>query len=212
MAPCETAIVTNEEIEPNSTAAESDAVVGAEGKEMESADQAPSTPDPDRIPSVTAEWVAQPGDARRATLTILRSRQTWTRTLMITLGLGFFLAALFLIMGTTWWDLLILLAIFVPIYFVLIPLVSTLCAHLQNRKVLRAGSRWAAGSDATRIRIDNPVNTIIIERANIESVKPSWAMVLITVRPKQRYAVPAALFSGLLTDRDLRVTADDLSL
>ncbi|CAM3372789.1 YcxB-like protein [Tsukamurella hominis] len=164
------------------------------------------------MPAVTAEWIAQPGDARRATLTVLRSRRTWLRTLAITVGLGLFLAALFLIMGTTWWDLAILLAIFMPVYFLLIPLATAACAHLQNRKVLRAGSRWAAGSDATRIRIDNPVNTIVIERANIEAVEPSWAMVILTVRPKQRYAVPAALFSGLLTDRTLRATADDLSL
>ncbi|CAM3721453.1 hypothetical protein ACXYTP_20870 [Tsukamurella ocularis] len=166
----------------------------------------------DRIPATTVEWVAQPGDARRATLSVVRSRQLWRRTLILALVVGVLVAAVCIATGSGW---LLGAAIgggFFALIAVEMPLVALLCAWLQNRKVLWPGARWAAGSDATRIRIDNPVNTIVIERANLESVQPSWAMVLLTVRPNQRFAVPAALFSGLLTDPGFRVTADDLSL
>ncbi|KXO94359.1 hypothetical protein AXK57_21125 [Tsukamurella pulmonis] len=174
-------------------------------------EQQPDEPD-DRIPDTTVEWVAGPGDARRATLSVIRSRRLWRRTLLLAVVVGLVAATICIATGSGW---LLGAAIgggFFALVAVELPIVALVCAWLQNRRVLRPGARWAAGSNATRIRIDSPVNTIVLERANLESVQPAWAMVLLTVRPAQHFAVPAPLFSGLLTDPGLRVTADDLML
>lgn len=152
------------------------------------------------MPAVTVEWTAQPGDVRRATLSLLRQPRFWQRVAVIAMLIGAVLTGIYLLMGITWQDLVILVPGLMVFYVLLAIVLCMFGAYRQNAKVLRAGARWAAGSDATRVRIDNPVNTIILDRANIESIEHNGALVVLTVRPQQRMGIPVALHGALVTE------------
>ncbi|MDF3281354.1 hypothetical protein [Gordonia sp. N1V] len=72
---------------------------------------------------------------------------------------------------------------------------SLVCVYIQNRRVLRPGSRWASGSDETRIRIDTPATTHVIDRSKILSARTTGALVILRVRPKVTLGLPTALFA-----------------
>lgn len=110
------------------------------------------------------------------------------------------LAVIYLIMGITWFDLIVLVGGFAVATYVFATVVCLVAAYVQNRKVLRAGARWAAGSDKARIRIDTPVLTLVIPRSHVESLVRSGDLVFLRLRPKQTMAVPAALLPGMLSD------------
>lgn len=154
----------------------------------------------EQIPAVTIEWIAQPGDVRRATLSVLRQRRFWLKALLIGLVVSVIAAVICIATGSGWLlGVSIGGAFFAGLALELI-LVCLLSGFLQNRKVLRAGARWAAGSDKARIRIDTPVLTMVIPRSNLESLIRSGDLVLLRLRPKQTMAVPAALLPGMLSD------------
>ncbi|MCS3779520.1 hypothetical protein [Tsukamurella ocularis] len=158
------------------------------------------TDNADQIPAVTIEWTALPGDARRATLSVLRQRRFWVRSLVIGLVVGVIVAAVCIATGSGWHLGLLIGGCFFLGLTLEVVLVCMFSAYRHNRKGLAAGARWAAGSDATRIRIENPLNTILLDRANVESVERNGALAVLTVRPKQRLGIPVALLPALRPD------------
>ncbi|NMD57082.1 MULTISPECIES: hypothetical protein [Tsukamurella] len=82
-------------------------------------------------------------------------------------------------------------------------LLCLVAAWRQNRKVLRAGTRWAAGSDAQRIRIENRINTIIIARENIKGFRRVGSLFVLQLPEGEVFAIPMALLDSILTDPDL---------
>lgn len=162
--------------------------------------QEPATDDGDRIPAVTVEWTAPPGEVRRATLSLLGSRRFWLRTGAIGLVVGVVVAVVCIATGSGWpLGLLIAGAFFVGLTIEMV-LMCLLGAYLQNRKVLGPGAHWGAGSDATRIRIDNRINTIVIRRENIEGFRRVGPLFVLRLRPREVVAVPVALLESTLTD------------
>ncbi|MBS4102678.1 hypothetical protein [Tsukamurella paurometabola] len=165
--------------------------------------QAAQPDDADRIPSITVEWVAQPGDLRRATLSVLRQRRFWVRSLVVGLVVGVVVGAVCIATGSGWpLGLLIGGCFFLGLSLEML-LLCLFAAWRQNRKVLRAGTRWAAGSDATRIRIDNRINTIVIARENIEAFRRVGSLFVLQLREGEVVAIPVALLESVLTDPDL---------
>lgn len=149
----------------------------------------------DEIPKATTEWTAEPGDARRATLSILRQPALWKRLLTFTTVVAAIATAVCVVNGAGWLVGFVIFAGTTVVYAAFAVAVSLVCAYVQNRRVLRTGSRWAAGGDDTRIRIDTPATTLIIDRSNILSVRPAGALIVLRVRPKQVLGVPTALFA-----------------
>ncbi|WKG02660.1 hypothetical protein [Mycolicibacterium sp. HK-90] len=149
----------------------------------------------DQIPKATTEWTAQPGDARRATLSILRQPALWKRLLTFTTVVAAIAAAVCVVNGSGWAAGAAIFVGAAVVYAVFAVLVSLVCAYIPNRRVVRTGSRWAAGGDATRIRIDTPASTLVIDRSDIISVRPAGALVVLRVRPKQVLGIPTALFA-----------------
>lgn len=155
------------------------------------------------MPPITVEWVAQPGDVRRATLSALRQRRFWMRSLVIGMVVGVIVAAVCIATGSGWpLGLLIGGCFFLGLSLEMI-LLCLFAAWRQNRKVLRAGTRWAAGSDAKRIRIENQINTIIIARENIEGFRRVGSLFVLRLREGEVFAIPVALLESILTDPDL---------
>lgn len=149
----------------------------------------------DQMPKATTEWTARPGDARRATHSILRQPALWKRLLTVTTVVAAIAAAGCVVNGSGW---VVGAAVFVGaavVYAAFAVAVSLVCAYVQNRRVLRTGSRWASGGDETRIRLDTPASTLVIDRSNIISVRPAGALIVLRVRPKQVLGIPTALFA-----------------
>ncbi|WP_079608092.1 hypothetical protein [Mycobacteroides abscessus] len=162
------------------------------------------TGDVDQIPAVTTEWFAQSGDVRRATLSILRQRGMWKRTLILTAVVAAIMAAFCIGTGSGWGLGLAVFAGTVLLYEALAVLMCMLAAYRQNRNTLRAGARWGVGSDYSRIRIDTPMSTIVIRRGDVVSARRAGALVVLKVRPKQAIGIPEVLFAdpglaGLVT-------------
>ncbi|OBB07643.1 hypothetical protein A5668_13745 [Mycolicibacterium fortuitum] len=149
----------------------------------------------DQIPKATTEWTAQPGDARRATLSILRQPAMWKRLLTFTTVVAAIAAGVCVVNGSGWPVGLVIFAGAAGVYVAFAVAVSLVCAYIPNRRVLRTGSRWAAGGDETRIRIDTPATTLVIDRDNIISVRAAGALIVLRVRPKQVLGIPTALFA-----------------
>ena len=149
----------------------------------------------DLIPKATTEWTAAPGDVRRATLSILRQPLMWKRVLTLTVGVAVIVAGWCIATGSGWWLGFEVFAGTAVLYTALAVVIGLLCAYLQNRRVLRAGTRWAAGGDETRIRLDTPACTMVISRSNIISVRPAGALIVLRIRPRQPLGIPTALFS-----------------
>jgi hypothetical protein len=149
----------------------------------------------DQIPKATTEWTAQPGDVRRATLSILRQSALWKRLLTFTTVVAAIATAVCVVNGAGWLVGYVIFAGTAAVYAAFAVLVSLVCAYVPNRRVLRTGSRWAAGGDETRIRIDTPASTLVISRSNVISVRPAGALIVLRVRPKQVLGIPTALFA-----------------
>lgn len=149
----------------------------------------------DQIPKATTEWTAQPGDVRRATLSILRQPAMWKRLLTFTTVVAAIAAGVCVVDGSGWLVGLVIFAGAAGVYAAFAVAVSLLCAYIPNRRVLRTGSRWAAGGDETRIRIDTPATTLVIDRDNIISVRAAGALIVLRVRPKHVLGIPTALFA-----------------
>lgn len=149
----------------------------------------------DQIPKATTEWIAQPGDVRRATLSILRQPAMWKRLLTFTTVVAAIAAGVCVVDGSGWLVGLVIFAGAAGVYAAFAVAVSLVCAYIPNRRVLRTGSRWAAGGDETRIRIDTPATTLVIDRDNIISVRAAGALIVLRVRPKQVLGIPTALFA-----------------
>lgn len=149
----------------------------------------------DQIPKATTEWTAQPGDARRATLSILRQPAMWKRLLTFTTVVAAIAAGVCVVNGSGWLVGLVIFAGVAGVYAAFAVAVSLVCAYIPNRRVLRTGSRWAAGGHETRIRIDTPATTLVIDRDNIISVRAAGALIVLRVRPKQVLGIPTALFA-----------------
>lgn len=153
------------------------------------------TDNSDQIPTATTEWTARRGDVRRATLSLLRQRVLWQRVLTFTVAVAAIVAAACVVSGSGWSRGLVIFVGAAVLYLALAVLMSLGAAWIQNRRVLRAGARWAAGGDDTRIRLDTPASTVIVSRSNIISVRPAGALTVLRVRPKQVLGIPTALFS-----------------
>ncbi len=149
----------------------------------------------DQIPKATTEWTAQAGDARRATLSILRQPAMWKRMLTFTTVVAAIAAGVCIVNGSGWLAGFVIFAGAAGVYAAFAVAVSLVCAYIPNRRVLRTGSRWAAGGDETRIRIDTPATTLVIDRDNIISVRAAGALIVLRVRPKQVLGIPTALFA-----------------
>lgn len=108
------------------------------------------------------------------------------------------LTVIYLVMGVTFQHPTMPVPVFVATCVLLTFTSRLLTSYLQNYRVLRTGTRWEAGSDAALIRIGNPWNTIILNRANIESIKRHGALVVLIVWPRVRVGVPAALHGALI--------------
>ncbi len=155
-------------------------------------------PSPEAVPPVTVEWVAQPGDARRATLDFLLRRRTWIRPLLIGLAVGVVVTAVCVATGSGWpLGLTIGAAFFAGVVLEMV-LVAFIVVYRHNRKGLAAGARWAAGSDAARIRFDSPISTVVLDRANVQSIERSRHVAVLTVPPKHRLGIPVALLPAIL--------------
>ncbi|MGV0740629.1 hypothetical protein ABQF35_30295 [Mycobacterium syngnathidarum] len=149
----------------------------------------------DQIPKATTEWTAQPGDVRRATLSILRQPAMWKRLLTFTTVVAAIAAAVLVVNGSGWVVGAVVFVGAAVIYAAFAVSISLVCAYVPNRRVLRTGSRWAAGGDETRIRIDTPASTLVISRSNIISVRPAGALIVLRIHLKQALGVPTALFA-----------------
>lgn len=149
----------------------------------------------DQIPKATTEWTAKPGDARRATLSILRQPALWKRLLTFTTVVAAIVAGVCVVNGSGWLVGSVIVAAAAVVYAAFAVVTSLVCAYVPNRRVLRTGSRWAAGGDESRIRIDTPASTLVIDRSNIISVRPAGALIVLRVRPKQVLGIPTALFA-----------------
>lgn len=155
------------------------------------------------MPPLTVEWVARPGDLRRATLSVLRQRRFWVRSFVIGLIVGVVVAAVCIATGSGWPLGLLIGGCFFLGLSLEVLLLCLVAAWRQNRKVLRAGTRWAAGSDAQRIRIENRINTIIIARENIKGFRRVGSLFVLQLREGEVFAIPMALLDSILTDPDL---------
>ncbi|TWS21493.1 hypothetical protein FK529_02575 [Tsukamurella asaccharolytica] len=154
----------------------------------------------DTFPATTVEWTAQSGDARRMTLTLVRQRRLWLRALTTGLIVGIIATAICVATGSGWPLGLAIgggFSIGVALEMMLVWLIS---AYRHNRIGLAPGARWALGSDAVRLRIDNPINTFFIERANIVSIDRTRPLSVVTVRPKRRLGIPAELLDSWIDD------------
>lgn len=149
----------------------------------------------DQIPKATTEWTAKPGDARRATLSILRQPALWKRLLTFTTVVAAIAAGVCVLNGSGWLVGSVIVAAAAVVYAAFAVVTSLVCAYVPNRRVLRTGSRWAAGGDESRIRIDTPASTLVIDRSNIISVRPAGALIVLRVHPKQVLGIPTALFA-----------------
>lgn len=96
----------------------------------------------DQIPKATTEWTAQPGDARRATLSILRQPALWKRLLTFTTVVAAIAATVCVVNGSGWLVGSVIFAGAAAVYAAFAVLVSLVCAYIPNRRVLRTGSRW----------------------------------------------------------------------
>ncbi|GAB3133952.1 hypothetical protein GCM10027289_24730 [Tsukamurella serpentis] len=161
------------------------------------------TDDPNSIPPITAEWIARSADARAITLANLRRRSYWLRPLAVGGAVGVIAAVVCIIGGSGW---ILGLAIGGGFFALLTLEMLLLCligVHRGNRRLIFDGARWAAGSDRTRIRVDNPVTTVVVLRENVVSVQRFGAMVLLLLRYEQFLVVPGELFPALLVDPGL---------
>ena len=149
----------------------------------------------DQIPKATTQWTAQPGDVRRATLSILRQPAMWRRLLIFTVVVSAIATAVCAASGTRWTVALVIFAGVAAAYTTFGVLMSLLGAYVPNRRVLRPGARWAAGGDETHVRFDTPASTLLFARADIVSARPAGALVVLRVRPKQVLGIPTALFA-----------------
>lgn len=154
----------------------------------------------DAFPSATVEWVAQPGDARRMTLTLLRQRRLWQRALAIGLIVGAIVTAVCVATGSGWPLGLAIGGGFFAGVTLEMMLVWLISAYRHNRIGLAPGARWALGADDARLRIDNPINTFFIERANIVAVERTRPMAVVVVHPKRRLGIPAELLDSWIAD------------
>ncbi|KXO98262.1 hypothetical protein [Tsukamurella pseudospumae] len=163
---------------------------------------------PDTIPATTVEWIARPGDPRRATLASLRQRRAWMKPLAIGLAIGVVVTAVCVATDSGWpLGLAIGAAFFVGVV-VEMELVAFIAIYRHNRKGLAPGARWAAGSDAARIRFDSPIGTTVLDRANVLSIERATFLAVLTVRPKQRLGIPVALLPAILPVADDRNLID----
>jgi hypothetical protein len=143
------------------------------------------------------------GDPRPATLSLLRQRRFLVRPLIVGALVAVLLTVIYLAMGMEWRDLVILVSIFAVLTAIVALVVCLIAAGKQNRKVLAEGARWAAGSDATHIRIDTPVYTIVVERTRIVSIRRAGALVVLTVAPRVPLGIPVQLLPALVPDAGL---------
>lgn len=68
-------------------------------------------------------------------------------------------------------------------------------AHVQNRRILKAGATWRAGSDDEHLRVDTPVLTLLLRREGLQLSTPLGKhLVLVKAGSmKQGTLLPAAL-------------------
>lgn len=154
----------------------------------------------DAFPSTTAEWIAQPGDARRMTLTLLRQPRLWLRALAMGLIVGVIVTAVCVATGSGWPLGLAIGGGFFAGVTLEVMLVWLISAYRHNRIGLAPGARWALGADDARLRIDNPINTFFIERANIVSIERTRPMAVVVVHPQRRLGIPAELLDSWIAD------------
>ncbi len=150
------------------------------------------------IPETTIEWTAQPGDARRATLSSLKSPKVWLGVTAI----AFVTAAAVTAVqadGDRWNVALTLFGLLFVGYTTLAIGIILGVVHLTNRRVLAAGAQWASGVNDHAIRIDTPAVTMLFSRSGILSIRRTGTLTVLRTPPATSIAVP----SVLLPDTDL---------
>lgn len=147
------------------------------------------------LPPILIEWTAGSGDARRATLSSLKQAGLWKRTLLLAGGVAVIFAAVCIVTGSGWPLGLLIGGVLFLLYTAVAVGSALVCAHLQNRKVLKNGSRWGSGKNTTHARFDTPSGTLLFRREDIITNSNAGELVLLTVQPNQTFAFPRALFA-----------------
>ncbi|MGV0904690.1 MULTISPECIES: hypothetical protein [Mycobacteriaceae] len=150
------------------------------------------------IPETTIEWTAQRGDARRATLSSLKSTKVWlgvTAIALVTAAVVTVVQA----KGDYWVAALTMFGILLIGYTALAIGIMLAVVHLTNRRVLAAGAQWASGINDHAIRIDTPAVTMLISRSGLRSIRRTGTLTVLRTPAAGSIAVP----SILLPDTDL---------
>lgn len=150
------------------------------------------------IPETTIEWTAQKGDARRATLSSLKSGKVWLGVTAISFAAAAVVAAI-QEGGRGWAAVLTMFALLFVGYAALMLVLILVVVHLTNRRVLAAGARWASGVNDHALRIDTPAVTMLFSRSRIQSIRRTGTLTVLRTPPATSIAVP----SILLPDTDL---------
>lgn len=144
------------------------------------------------IPETTIEWTARKGDARRATLSSLKSWKVWLGVATVSF-VGTTLVTVAEVGDSGWTVALTMFAILFVGYAALIIGVILFIVHLTNRRVLAAGAHWASGINDHAIRIDTPAVTILLPRSGIRSIRRTGSLTALRTQPASSIAVPSIL-------------------
>lgn len=147
------------------------------------------------LPGIQVEWTARRGDARRATLATLAVPQIWRRAIGTAAVCAAIFAAVCIATGSGW-SLGGLIGVGIFALFSVVSVVACLVgAHVQNRRILKAGATWRAGSDDEHLRVDTPVLTLLLRREGLQLSTPLGKhLVLVKAGSmKQGTLLPAAL-------------------
>ncbi|MCV7067711.1 hypothetical protein H7H51_22125 [Mycolicibacterium farcinogenes] len=150
----------------------------------------------DQIPKATTEWTAQPGDTRRATLSILRQPALWKRLLAFTTVVAAIAAGVCFVNGSGW-----------------------LVGRRGYSPGLAGAVRGVRGRGQPGVRLHpepaSPAHRIAVGRRRRRHphphrhpgdhpdhrprqhhlVRPAGALIVLRVRPKQVLGIPTALFA-----------------
>lgn len=144
------------------------------------------------IPETSIEWTAQRGDARRATLSSVKSVKVWAGVAAIALVAAVVVTAI-QAGGARWTVVLIMFGILLVGYTVLALGIILAVVHLTNRRVLAPGAPWASGVNEHSIRIDTPAATMLFSRSGLRSIRRTGTLTVLRTPSAGSIAVPSIL-------------------
>lgn len=145
------------------------------------------------VPPLAIEWVAQPGEAWRTTISAMGEPRAWRSVSVLSAIVAVAAGVIAVGTGSRWPTAAVVVVVTFLGYLALIQVLIMVSVYLRNRKICVPGRRWASGADERVLRIDTPDRTMLLDRVAIRSATRSGSVVVLRLRTGEATAVPARL-------------------